>query len=208
MRIGASKGGWAGGGSRTRPSAAAGKLGGVPRLARACCLHIGKLRSGSEPLTAKIVNDWPEAACGQLKDRESDGQPKASRPGAPGIKIEHPINGLNSRSMRVAGNDYVNSAQYWVQTQFLNIMKHVDRVSAESHHLGVRIFLRPLAGVDVPSDRTDRRNPAQPGYYVWLTNITAVDDMRNAREPLLSLRAQEAVGIRNDSNTDHSDGVL
>jgi len=149
VRIGASKGGWAGGGSRTRPSAAAGKLGGVPRLARACCLHIGKLRSGSEPLTAKIVNDWPEAACGQLKDRESDGQPKASRPGAPGIKIEHPINGLNSRSMRVAGNDYVNSAQYWVQTQFLNIMKHVDRVSAESHHLGVRIFLRPFAGVDV-----------------------------------------------------------
>ena len=113
--------------------------GGVPRLARACCLHICKLRSGSEPLTAKIVNDWPEAACGQLKDRQSDRQPKASRPGAPGIKIEHPINGLNSRSMRVAGNDYVNSAQYWVQTQFLNIMKHVDRVSAESHHLGVRI---------------------------------------------------------------------
>jgi hypothetical protein len=69
-------------------------------------------------------------------------------------------------------------------------------------------FLRPLAGVDVPSDRTDRRNPAQPGNYVWLTNITAVDDMRNAREPLLSLRAQEAVGIRNDSNTEHSAGVL
>jgi hypothetical protein len=47
-------------------------------------------------------------------------------------------------------------------------MQHVDGVSAESHHLGVRIFLRPFAGVDVPSDRSDRSNSAQPGNYVWL----------------------------------------
>jgi hypothetical protein len=62
--------------------------------------------------------------------------------------------------------------------------------------------------VDVPSDCRDRSNPAQPGNHVWLTNIATVDDMRNAREPLLSLGAQEAVGIRNDSNTEHSAYVL
>jgi hypothetical protein len=67
-------------------------------------------------------------------------------------------------------------------------MQHVDGVSAESHHLGVQIFLRSLAGVDIPSDRSDRRNLAQPGSYVWFANIAAVYDMPNAREPLLSPR--------------------
>jgi hypothetical protein len=119
--ISGSKCGWAGEWSKTAAKRGCGSIGGaVPRYTGHAVLPICKLRSGSEPLTAKIVNDWPEAAGGQFKDRQSDGQPNAPRPGAPGIKIEHSVNGLDSRPMRVAGNDYVNSAQYWVQTQFLN----------------------------------------------------------------------------------------
>jgi hypothetical protein len=167
-------------------------------------VHICKLRSGFDLLTVKIVNAWPEAACGQFKDRQGDGQLKAPRPGASGIEIEHPVNGLDSRPMRVAGNDHVNTARRQVQSQFPDIVKHEDGASAEPHRLRVRIFFRPVSSVDVPSDRSDRSNPAQPGNDVWLTDIAAVDDMRNAREPLLSLRTQEAVSIRNDSNPEHS----
>jgi len=154
------------------------------------------------------VNVGPKAASCHFKDRQRNGVAKAPRPGASGIEIEHPVNGLDLRPVRVAGNDYVNPARHRVQTQFVDIVQHKDDVPAESHHLGVRIFIRPLRGVDVPSDRSDRRNPPQPSDYVWLANIAAVDDMRNAREPLLCLRAQEAVGIRNNSNTEHSASVL
>jgi hypothetical protein len=133
------------------------------------------------------VNVGPKAASCHFKDRQRNGEAKAPRPGTSGIEIEHPVNGLDLRPVRVAGNDYVNPARHRVQTQFVDIVQHKDDVPAESHHLGVRIFIRPLRGV---------------------ANIAAVDDMRNAREPLLCLRAQEAVGIRNNSNTEHSASVL
>jgi hypothetical protein len=135
------------------------------------------------------VNEWPEAACGQLKDRQSDGQAKAPRPGTSGIEVEHSGNGLDSRPMRVAGNDYVNSAQHWIQPQFLDVVQYIDGMSTEPHHLGFRIFFRPLSGIDVASNRSHWSNPAQPCNNLSLANIAAVDDMRNARELLLSLRA-------------------
>src|SRR5882757_549924 len=46
---------------------------------------------------AKMVNEWPEAACVQLQSRKGDGQVEAPWPGASRIEIEHPINGLDPR---------------------------------------------------------------------------------------------------------------
>jgi hypothetical protein len=149
------------------------------------------------------MNEWPKAACGQLQRRQSDGQIETPRSGASRIKIEHPFDYLDSRSMRVARNDDVETAQLRIELQFLDVVQDVNGAPAQFYHLGVRIVSRPVADIDVPSDRSDRRNPAEPGNDLWPTDITGVDDMRHAGELLLNLRAQQAVGIRDDSNPKH-----
>src|SRR5882724_5352541 len=75
---------------------------------------------------AKMANEWPEAACVQLQSRKSDGQVEAPWPGAFRIEIEHPVNGLDPRSMRVAGNDHVHSVRRRIELQFLKVVQNVD----------------------------------------------------------------------------------
>jgi hypothetical protein len=48
-----------------------------------------------------------------------------------------------------------------------------------------------VAGIDVPSDRNDRRNPLESGDNVRRTDVADVDNMRHACEALLDLRTQE-----------------
>ena len=105
--------------------------------------------------------------------------------------------------MRVARNDYVNSANCWIDLQFLKVVQDVERPLPELYHLSVGIMFRPVAGIDVSSDRSDRRNPTEFGENVRATNIASVDDMRHPGKPLLSLRPQEPVGVRDDSNPQH-----
>jgi hypothetical protein len=105
--------------------------------------------------------------------------------------------------MRVAGNDHVNSANCWIDLQFLKVVQDIEGPLAEPYHLSVGIAFRPVAGIDVSSDRSDRRNPTESGENVRVTNIAGVDDMRHPGEPLLSLRPQAPVGVRDDSNPQH-----
>jgi len=134
-----------------------------------------------------MMNEWPKAAFGHLQYRQSDGQVKTPRPGASWIKIEHAANSLDPGPMRVAGNDHVNSAGYGIQLQFMDIVQDVDRAPAEPYHLGVGITFRPVVGIDIPSDRNHRRNPAECGDDVRPTDIAGVDDMRHPGQALLSL---------------------
>lgn len=105
--------------------------------------------------------------------------------------------------MRVAGNHHVNSANCWIDLQLLKVMQDIERPLAKPYHLSVRITFRQVAGIDVSPDRSDRRNPTESDENVRATNIASVDDMRHPGKPLLSLRPQEPVGIRDDSNLQH-----
>jgi hypothetical protein len=64
-------------------------------------------------------------------------------------------------------------------------------------------MFRPVAGIDVPSDRNDRRNALESGDNVWRTDIASVDDMRHTCEALLNLWAKEPVSVRDDTNSEH-----
>jgi hypothetical protein len=134
-----------------------------------------------------MMNEWSKGAFGQLQCRESDGQVKTPWPGAPRIKIEHTVNSLDPGPMRVAGNDHVNSAGYGIQLEFIDIVEDVDRTPAEPYHLGVGITFRPVAGIDIPSDRNHRRNLAESGDDVRPTDVAGVDDMCHPRKALLGL---------------------
>ena len=105
--------------------------------------------------------------------------------------------------MRVARNDHVNSANCWINPQFLKVVQDIERSLSELYRLSVRIMFRPVGGIDVPSDRSDRRNPTEFDKNIRTTNIASVDDMRHPRKPFLSLGPQEPVGVRDDSNSQH-----
>ncbi len=80
---------------------------------------------------------------------------------ASGIQIEHAANSLHPGPMRVAANDDVDPARDWIDLKCFDVVQDVDAAPAERYRLGLRIMLRPLAGIDVPSDRNDRRNPVE-----------------------------------------------
>ena len=105
--------------------------------------------------------------------------------------------------MRVAGNHHVNSANCWIDLQLLKVMQDIEGALGEPYHLSVGITLRQVAGIDVSSDRSDRRDPTESYENVRATNIASVDDMCHPGKPLLSLGPQEPVGIRDDSNLQH-----
>ncbi|KRQ95002.1 hypothetical protein CQ10_33740 [Bradyrhizobium valentinum] len=97
--------------------------------------------------------------------------------------------------MQVARNHHVNSTNCWIDLQFLKVVQDIEGPFTEPYHLSVGITFRPVAGIDVSSDRGDRRNPTESDENVRATNIAGVDDMRHPGKPLLSLRPQEPVGI-------------
>ena len=109
------------------------------------------------------------------------------------IQIQHIINRLDPRSMRVAGNDHVNSANCWINPQFLKVVQDIERSLSELYRLSVRIMFRPVGGIDVPSDRSDRRNPTESDN-IRATNIASVDDMRHPPQALPQPRAAGARG--------------
>lgn len=146
------------------------------------------------------MNEWPKAASGQLQYRQGDGQAKTPWPGASWVKVEHALNSLDPGPMRVAGNDHVNSAGYGIQLQLMDIVQHVDRAPAEPYDCGVGIRFRPVAGINIPSDRNHRRNPTESDDDLRPADIAGVDDMRHPGQASLSLWTQEPVGVRNDSN--------
>ena len=134
-----------------------------------------------------MMDEWPNGAFGQFQCRESDGQVETPWPGASRIKIEHTVNNLDPRPMRVAGNDHVNSAGYGIHLQFIDIVEDVDRAPAEPYHLGVGITFCPVSSIDIPSDRNHGCNLAESGDDVGPTDVAGVDDMLHPGQALLSL---------------------
>lgn len=103
----------------------------------------------------------------------------------------------------MAGNHHVNSANCWIDLQLLKVMQDIEGALAEPYQLCVGITFRQVAGIDVSSDRGDRRDPTESDENVRAANVASVDDMRHPGKPLLSLGPQEPVGIRDDSNLQH-----
>jgi hypothetical protein len=153
--------------------------------------------------TTKMMDEWLKTACGQIQSRHGDGQVETPWPSASRIEIKHPANSLDPGPMRVAANDDDNPARDRIELQSLDVVQNIDAAPAEGYHLGLRMLLRPVAGIDVPSDRNDRRNPLESGDNVRRTEVADVDNMRHACEALLDLRTQEPVNVRDDSNSKH-----
>src|SRR3954451_7654024 len=106
------------------------------------------------------------------------------------------------------GNDDVKSPQGWIEPQLLQIVEDVDGASLESKYRGFWIVVRPCTGVDVAANRSYGGNPAQPGDYVGRTDIAGVDDVVHPYEPLLGLRTQKTVSVRDDPDSEHEVHVL
>ena len=75
----------------------------------------------------------------------------------------------------MAGNHHANSANCWIDPQLLKVMQNIEGALAEPYHLSVGITFRQVAGIDVSSDRSDRRDPTEYDENVRAANIASVE---------------------------------
>src|SRR5262249_32782680 len=87
-----------------------------------------------------------------------------------------------------------------IELQLIDVVQDVDHAPAELDRPGVRIDRRPIGSIDIALDRYHRRNPVKAGNHLRPADIAGVDDMGDAGEAPLSLGAQQAVGVRYDSD--------
>ncbi len=149
------------------------------------------MRTGSP----NIMNECLNVLSGQLQYRQSDGKPEAARSGATRIEVKRALNGLDLSLMRVTGNHDVNAARHRIQVKCTTIVEDVDRTPAERHQSGLWIRLRPLRGVDVPSNRNHRRNLAELVDDLRSTDVPGMDDLFNPFQSAFGLRPEEPMGI-------------
>ncbi len=105
--------------------------------------------------------------------------------------------------MRVAGNNDINSASCWIDLQLLKIVQDIEGPIAEPYHQSIGIVLRPAAGIDVSSDRSDMCNPTESDENVRPTDVTSVDNVCHPGKLPLRLGPQEPVSVRDDANPQH-----
>ncbi|KRR27208.1 hypothetical protein CQ13_22330 [Bradyrhizobium retamae] len=103
----------------------------------------------------------------------------------------------------MAGNNHVDPALRRIKLQVLDVMKDMDRLLAKPDRLCIRIILRPRPFIDVPPDCNNRRNPAESVDDFGAADVTGMDDVGYAGQPLLGFRTQNPVCIRDNSDSKH-----
>src|SRR4029450_5260045 len=83
------------------------------------------------------------------------------------------------------------------------VVQNVDRLSREAHEFRVSILAGPFAGVNVSSDRGDGRNLAKRVNDLGPPDVAGMDDVIDARQASFGLGPQQAVRVRNDSDSEH-----
>src|SRR6516164_6195374 len=175
---------------------------------RSCKAQRGSLRTACLHLstTDNMMKQRLEIACRQIQCRQGDRQVETAWPSTSRIEIEHPTPGLNQRAMRMAGNNHVDPTRRWIELQVVDVMKDIDRVVAKPDRLCIRIIVRPRPIIDIPPNCDDRRNPAESVDDLGAADVTGMDDVGHAGQPLLGFGTQESVCIRDNSDSTH-DGL-
>lgn len=90
----------------------------------------------------------------------------------------------------MARDDDVDAFRGRIDLHSIQVVQDVDRDARESCHLGVCEFGSSIALVHVASDRRDRRDPAERWDDVGIADVATVDDVIDAGEETLRLRAE------------------
>ncbi len=163
---------------------------------------LGGAGAGSASV-GKVMKARLDPGRGQLQNGQRDRQVEAPRPGASRIEVEHAAASLDHRSMRVAGDDDIDAARCGVEIELVNVVQDMDSASAECNGNGVRVGSRPGSCIDIPPDCRDRRNPTKAIDDVGTTDVAGVNDVRDAREASLGLRAKQTMRIGDDADLEH-----
>jgi hypothetical protein len=92
---------------------------------------------------------------------KGDRQLEAPRAGAAGINIKDPVDPLDLRHVRMAGNDYVEASAS-IDVKRLEIVQNVDRLRRKVHDFGVDVFPSPITGAILRSASTISGRPMSP----------------------------------------------
>ena len=138
-----------------------------------------------------ICNDEPAQSHRKLK---------STRTGAPGIEEDHPVPNFLLRHVAVPVNHDFDSCRLRLHIEPRQIMKNIDRNSAEFHHVSLRQLARPCLSVDVASYGRDRRNRAKFIENLSPSNIAAMNDVFGPAQCPQRLRTKQPVGVGDDAD--------
>ena len=106
--------------------------------------------------------------------------------------------------MGMTGDDSRKSGELRVEVQCLEVVQHVEveAPGLDDVEGGQRSGPRP--GIDVSSDRKSRRDGAKPLEHFRPADVAGVDDQRRPLQRVGGFWTQQAVGIRDDADGEHS----
>ena len=94
------------------------------------------------------------------------------------------------------------SRSFGFQIQLVQIVKNVDRDSAYFEHIRGENFASPSIAIHVAANRCDRSDLGQLIQNGRITDVPSMNDVVGSAKNGESLRAKQAVGIR-DNADDH-----
>jgi hypothetical protein len=77
------------------------------------------------------------------------------------------------------GDDHVHG-EGRIDVEGFQVVKNMDRLSCEADAFRIRILSCPIAGVDISSDRGDRRYLAKSVDDLWTSDVAGMDDVVDA----------------------------
>jgi len=102
--------------------------------------------------------------------------------------------------MAVAKNDHLEARSRRLQTEFIQIVQHVDRDVVNFQELNQRQQKRPFLCVHVSTDGSHGRQLAQAIEYRWITNVARVEDEIRSPQGSKRFRTKQAVRIGNHAD--------
>jgi hypothetical protein len=179
-----------------------------PTNARRMSCANENVRVSSDPfvpvrsVASKVVDFRSHALRCNFERRKRDRQPEAPPSRAAGIQVENAADRVDLRYVGMPGNDHIDAGA-GIDLQRLQVVQNVDRLSRQAHEFGAGVFPGPVAAVDVSTDGGDGRDPAKRVDDLGMPDVAGVNDVIDARQASFRLGPQQAVRIRNDSNTEH-----
>jgi hypothetical protein len=103
-------------------------------------------------------------------------QGEAARTGAAGIDVENVVQRFDGGLVGMAGDDHAEAGSSWIEGEFGEVVKNMDRVNAGFERVAVRKAPRPGALVVITANRMHRGESLEGLQHGWIADIAGMND--------------------------------
>ena len=105
--------------------------------------------------------------------------------------------------MAVSEDYNIKSRLFGLQIQFVQVVEHIDRNSADFKHIRRRDLLGPRFPIHIAADRCYGRNLRQRFQDQRIADVASMNDVIRTTQSGKGLRAKQSVRIGDDADDHH-----